>query len=101
MASVGKMRAEGGTFPPFPQLPELAVSVTARIEGRLTGIERVEQVRDRANWKRDIDEKSLVGAQTAWAQIYPLSSMTLGNFPMLEFPHPKKGTSSSFLMKLL
>lgn len=59
VASVGKMRAEGGTLPPFPQLPELAVSVTARVEGRLTGIERAEQVRDMANWKRDIDEKSL------------------------------------------
>lgn len=46
MASAGKMRTEGSTLPPFPQLPELKDSVTARVEGRLTGVVRVEQVRD-------------------------------------------------------
>lgn len=46
VASAGKMRTEGSTLPPFPQLPELKDSVTARVEGRLTGVVRVEQVRD-------------------------------------------------------
>lgn len=48
MASVGKMRAEGSTLPPFPQLLELRDPVTAGVEGRLTGVVRVEQVRDGA-----------------------------------------------------
>lgn len=51
MASVGKMRTEGGTLPPFPEVGEwlqACVPVAARVEGRFTGVERAEQGRDGA-----------------------------------------------------
>lgn len=77
--------------------------MTAGIEGRLTGVERAraEQVRDRAAWGRDVGEKSRGWSTDHLGSISPLSSTTLGNFSVPEFPHSRMGKISSFLMEWL